>query len=81
MVSSCFDKCMEKRCERVGGGRARGGAGRLLPRQPSTPLPPSHKEGDLTVGESACIDRCTAKYWQATGIVGQLLGGSGAIGR
>ena len=69
------------------GGRG-GGAGRLLPRQPSTPLPPSrpppppsHKDGDLTVGESACIDRCTAKYWQATGIVGQLLGGSGAIGR
>lgn len=44
-------------------------------------LPASHKDGDLTVGESACIDRCTAKYWQATGIVGQLLGGSGAIGR
>ena len=65
------------------GGRG-GGAGRLLPRQPSTPRPPpppSHKDGDLTVGESACIDRCTAKYWQATGIVGQLLGGSGAIGR
>ena len=47
MVSSCFEKCMDRR----------------------------HKDGDLTVGETACLDRCSAKYWATTGIVGQLLGG------
>ena len=47
MVSSCFEKCMDRR----------------------------HKDGDLTVGETACLDRCAAKYWATTGIVGQLLGG------
>ena len=45
-----------------------------------TPPPPpptthSHKDADLTVGETACLDRCSAKYWATTGIVGQLLGG------
>eukprot|EP00775_Hariotina_reticulata_P005843 gene5843-6084_t len=33
-----------------------------------------YKEGILSVGESSCIDRCAAKYWQAVAIVGQLLG-------
>ncbi|BDA50162.1 g4865 [Coccomyxa elongata] len=47
MVSSCFEKCMDKR----------------------------YKEGDLNVGENSCVDRCASKYWQVTGIVGQLLGG------
>jgi hypothetical protein len=69
----------------AGAGGGRGACFRANPRPPCPPPvrppPPSHKDGDLTVGESACIDRCTAKYWQATGIVGQLLGGSGAIGR
>ena len=32
------------------------------------------KDGDLNVGESACVDRCSSKYWQSVGIVGQLLG-------
>lgn len=35
------------------------------------------KEGDLSVGENSCVDRCTAKYWQVTSIVGQMLGGAG----
>ncbi|KAK9903466.1 hypothetical protein WJX75_006351 [Coccomyxa subellipsoidea] len=47
MVSTCFEKCMDKR----------------------------YKEGDLNVGENSCVDRCASKYWQVTGIVGQLLGG------
>ncbi|KAK9825168.1 hypothetical protein WJX81_001265 [Elliptochloris bilobata] len=34
-----------------------------------------YKEGDLNVGENSCVDRCSSKYWQVTGIVGQLLGG------
>eukprot|EP00890_Picochlorum_soloecismus_P005280 jgi/Picsp_1/5753/NSC_03112-R1_mitochondrial import inner membrane translocase subunit tim10 len=49
-----------------------------------------YKDGDLSVGENTCIDRCSSKYWQlpscpsdylndacffqVTGIVGQLLG-------
>ncbi|KAH8954105.1 hypothetical protein BDL97_08G062500 [Sphagnum fallax] len=33
-----------------------------------------YKEADLNVGENSCIDRCVAKYWQVTGIVGQMLG-------
>ncbi|KAK9796995.1 hypothetical protein WJX73_000057 [Symbiochloris irregularis] len=53
MVSTCFDKCMDKR----------------------------YKEGDMNVGETACVDRCASKYWQVTGIVGQLLGGQGAMGQ
>jgi len=48
MVSTCFEKCMDKR----------------------------YKEGDLNVGENSCVDRCASKYWQVTGIVGQLLGGA-----
>mmetsp|Transcript_20559 Transcript_20559/g.34419 ORF Transcript_20559/g.34419 Transcript_20559/m.34419 type:complete len:87 (+) Transcript_20559:141-401(+) len=34
-----------------------------------------YKDGDLNVGENSCVDRCSAKYWQVVGIVGQLLGG------
>lgn len=36
-----------------------------------------YKEGDLNVGENSCVDRCASKYWQVTGIVGQMLGGAG----
>ena len=32
------------------------------------------KDGDLNVGENSCVDRCTSKYWQTVGIVGQMLG-------
>eukprot|EP00897_Mesotaenium_endlicherianum_P004962 jgi/Mesen1/4494/ME000229S03511 len=32
------------------------------------------KDPDLNVGENSCIDRCVSKYWQVTGIVGQMLG-------
>ena len=32
------------------------------------------KDGDLNVGENSCVDRCTSKYWQSVGIVGQMLG-------
>lgn len=32
------------------------------------------KDSDLDLGEASCDDRCTHKYWQATAIVGQLLG-------
>ena len=36
------------------------------------------KDGDLNVGETACVDRCSSKYWQSVGIVGQLLGANQA---
>ena len=28
------------------------------------------KEGELTLGENACIDRCAAKFWQVATIIG-----------
>ncbi|KAK9867687.1 hypothetical protein WJX84_003911 [Apatococcus fuscideae] len=36
-----------------------------------------YKDGELNVGEHSCVDRCCAKYWQVTGIVGQMLGAQG----
>lgn len=36
------------------------------------------KDGDLNVGEAACVDRCTGKYWQTVGIVGSMLGAADA---
>jgi import inner membrane translocase subunit TIM10 len=50
MVSSCYEKCMDKK----------------------------FKDGDLNVGEAACVDRCTGKYWQTVGIVGSMLGAADA---
>jgi hypothetical protein len=59
-----------------------------VPRSKAVPLPltadvlPSqcrYKEGELSVGENACIDRCSNKYWQVTGIVGQMLGAQGGM--
>mmetsp|Transcript_35637 Transcript_35637/g.42925 ORF Transcript_35637/g.42925 Transcript_35637/m.42925 type:complete len:90 (+) Transcript_35637:168-437(+) len=38
------------------------------------------KDGDLNVGENSCVDRCAAKYWAVTSIVGQILGGPGGLG-
>ena len=35
-----------------------------------------YKDGDLSVGENTCLDRCASKYWATTSIVGQLLGAS-----
>ncbi|XP_074573700.1 mitochondrial import inner membrane translocase subunit TIM10-like isoform X1 [Curcuma longa] len=35
-----------------------------------------YKESELNMGENNCIDRCVAKYWQVTNLVGQLLGPS-----
>ena len=68
-----------------GGTHRRGRAARLPPRasppppeRPFTCTRPRYKEGDLSVGENSCIDRCSSKYWQVTGIVGQLLGAQGA---
>lgn len=28
------------------------------------------KEGELSLGENACIDRCAAKFWQVATIIG-----------
>ncbi|XP_031487035.1 mitochondrial import inner membrane translocase subunit TIM10 [Nymphaea colorata] len=33
-----------------------------------------YKESELNMGENSCIDRCVAKYWQVTNLIGQLLG-------
>jgi len=35
-----------------------------------------YKDGELNVGENSCVDRCASKYWQVTGIIGQMLGGA-----
>lgn len=35
------------------------------------------KEGDLNLGETSCVDRCSHKYWQTTAVVGGLLGTQG----
>lgn len=40
----------------------------------STTVHCRYKDGELSVGENTCIDRCSSKYWQVTGIVGQMLG-------
>jgi len=41
-----------------------------------TALYASYKDGELSVGENTCLDRCASKYWATTSIVGQLLGAS-----
>ncbi|PHT37595.1 Mitochondrial import inner membrane translocase subunit TIM10 [Capsicum baccatum] len=33
-----------------------------------------YKDSELNMGENSCIDRCVAKYWQVTNLVGVLLG-------
>ena len=37
------------------------------------------KDGDLNVGENSCVDRCSSKYWQCVGIVGQMLGAADQV--
>ncbi|XP_074576233.1 mitochondrial import inner membrane translocase subunit TIM10-like [Curcuma longa] len=32
-----------------------------------------YKETELYIGENSCIDRCTAKYVQASNMIGQIL--------
>ena len=70
MVSSCYDKCIDKRYSLP-----------LLLFHTTTLLAHysasvhcRYKDGELSVGENTCIDRCSSKYWQVTGIVGQMLG-------
>lgn len=31
---------------------------------PALPCPGRYKDGELSVGENSCIDRCSSKYWQ-----------------
>lgn len=38
-----------------------------------------YKSEDLTLGETTCLDRCSRKYWQVTGIVGQMLSAQGSL--
>ena len=33
-----------------------------------------YHEGDLNLGETTCVDRCTHKYFQAMAIVGKVVG-------
>ncbi|GMH40576.1 hypothetical protein BSKO_08480 [Bryopsis sp. KO-2023] len=33
------------------------------------------KDGQLTVGENSCVDRCSAKYWQVVAMIGTMLSG------
>lgn len=70
MVSSCYEKCIDKRfvsltcqvsfCDDL-----------------TQKYAFRYKDGELNVGENSCIDRCSSKYWQVTGIVGQMLGAQG----
>ncbi|XP_002738884.1 mitochondrial import inner membrane translocase subunit Tim10-like [Saccoglossus kowalevskii] len=36
-------------------------------------VPPKYKEGDLTKGESVCLDRCVAKYLEVHERIGKKL--------
>ncbi|RHZ77024.1 hypothetical protein Glove_186g167 [Diversispora epigaea] len=36
-------------------------------------IPPKYIEGDLNKGESVCIDRCVAKYFETTTKIGEAL--------
>ena len=36
----------------------------MLTCEPVTLLSCRYKDGDLSVGENTCIDRCSSKYWQ-----------------
>ena len=33
-----------------------------------------YKDGELNVGESACLDRCASKYWQVRAAAVRILG-------
>lgn len=36
-------------------------------------IPPQFREGELNKGESVCLDRCAAKFFEAQKLVGQAM--------
>jgi import inner membrane translocase subunit TIM10 len=36
-------------------------------------VPPQYREGELNKGETVCLDRCAAKFFEAQKLVGQAM--------